>query len=319
MHLASTQWPHFYVHQRLNDRSPSPARAWEPLIADGQPYFPSLNAALAEVIYGVAPSMLQNPSAGTLLTQLPDTRARIASIGARDGEVIASIETDAGARDTLTLRAAWRTSAADASFSQHSVAIVGRAETTLPTAGVPAQMSVALLDGSGCLLDQRGWSEHDGQQPTDDADLGGLLARWLAEGEGTAVEFKQDLKGDPVRRSFAETVAAFANGGGGVILVGVADDGTIVGYRPPKASEQITSLARDLVTEPVTVRTVEIVVDAKHVQVVWVPPGDQSRKPYRCRDRVMVRANATTRAASTFEIRALSAQPQAAQPVLRPR
>ncbi len=179
-------------------------------------------------------------------------------------------------------------------------------------------MSIALLDGSGALLDQRGWSEQEGQQPADNADLDGLLARWLAEGESARVEFKQDLKGESVRRSFAETVAAFANGDGGVILVGVADDGTIVGYRPPKVSEQITSLARDLVTEPVNVTTTELAIDSKYVQAVRVPPGDPSRKPYRCRDRVMVRANATTRAASTFEIRALSAQPQPAQ-VLFPR
>ena len=45
-------------------------------------------------------------------------------------------------------------------------------------------------------------------------------------GEDSTIEFKREL---PHRESLAEEIAAFANASGGVILIGVDDDSTIVG------------------------------------------------------------------------------------------
>jgi hypothetical protein len=312
MYLRATPWAHYYLHQRLAD-SISTDRLYEPLIARGQPYFPSLTPALAGIVFGVAPTALQNHTTSTLMVQLPDTRGRITSLQARDGQIVVGLA-PAGSRVAgMTIHAAWRTDPDDTAWHHYTYADptdVG--EILVPTDGVPAEMSIALLTPSGALLDQRGWSEQFGQPPADESDLQGLATHWLAEGESATVEFKQDLNSDPARRSFAETVAAFANGIGGVILVGVTDDAQIVGYKTDKTADQITNIARNLVVEPVAVRTHEITLSERYVQVVVVPSGDPHRKPYRCRDRVMVRAGATTRPGTTFEIRAFSSQPKQA-------
>jgi GTPase len=50
----------------------------------------------------------------------------------------------------------------------------------------------------------------------------------ISGGEQATIEFKRELpEKNPV--GFLKTVAAFANGAGGTILFGVADDGEIVG------------------------------------------------------------------------------------------
>ncbi len=312
MYLRATPWAHYYLHQRLAD-SISTDRLYEPLVARGQPYFPSLMPVLASLVFGVVPTALHNHTTSTLMVQLPDTRGRITSLQARDGQIVVGLA-PAGSRIAgMTVHAAWRDDPDDTAWHHYTGADpTNVGEIPVPTDGVPTEMSIALLAPDGALLDQRGWSEQFGQPPSDESDLQGLATRWLAEGESATVEFKQDLNSDPARRSFAETIAAFANGIGGVILVGVADDAQIVGYKTDKTADQITNIARNLVVEPVAVQTHEIALGESYVQAVIVPSGDPYRKPYRCRDRVMVRAGATTRPATTFEIRAFSSQPQPA-------
>ncbi len=53
------------------------------------------------------------------------------------------------------------------------------------------------------------------------------LQTWCGVGEGQKLEFKRELP--PQVRDIAKTAAAFASSDGGVILVGVNDDGTILG------------------------------------------------------------------------------------------
>ena len=47
----------------------------------------------------------------------------------------------------------------------------------------------------------------------------------LREGEGSMLEYKESLSS-----SFARDLVAFANSSGGKILLGVRDDGKVVGY-----------------------------------------------------------------------------------------
>jgi len=322
MYLRATEWPHYYLHQRLAGSSMTPDRLYEPLIAAEQPYFPSLTPALAGLVFGVTPTALQNHSTPALMVQLPDTRGRITSLEACDGQISVCIEPTADRVVGIVLHAAWRDDPADPTWHHYTISDSDRAgDLSVPTGSVPAEMSIALLSPDDTLLDQRGWTEQLGQAPVDESDLHGLVLRWLAEGESTTVEFKQDLSSDSARKSFAETVSAFANGVGGVILVGVTDDGMIAGYRADKTTDQITNIVRNLVVEPVAVERHEVLLSEQPIQVIAVSPGDPYHKPYRCRDRVMVRANATTRPATTFEIRALSSQGQPAspQPLLRRR
>src|SRR5262245_17078988 len=66
------------------------------------------------------------------------------------------------------------------------------------------------------------------------------LIEILKNGEGPHVEFKSDFpkQADDI----AKEMAALANSGGGVLLMGVADDGTLPGVMD--ADEVVTRLAR---------------------------------------------------------------------------
>ena len=56
------------------------------------------------------------------------------------------------------------------------------------------------------------------------------IQKIIAQGEGLSVEFKK-AKGK-VPSSLYETVVSFANTNGGVVLLGVEDDGEISGIAP---------------------------------------------------------------------------------------
>jgi ATP-dependent DNA helicase RecG len=69
----------------------------------------------------------------------------------------------------------------------------------------------------------------------------GQLKRILTRGESVMVEFKEAR--DTLPRDLFETVCAFLNRDGGTILLGVADDGTVIGVSP----EAVQRLTMDIV------------------------------------------------------------------------
>jgi hypothetical protein len=65
---------------------------------------------------------------------------------------------------------------------------------------------------------------------------GQTAASLAQQGEGQRVELKQRLPQEP---QLARELAAFANSGGGVLIVGVTDDGEAVGWRPADADAAV--------------------------------------------------------------------------------
>ena len=70
------------------------------------------------------------------------------------------------------------------------------------------------------------------------------LKKIISKGEGTTVEFKSSQEG--LARSVYETICAFLNRRGGHIILGVSDNGKILGINPDKIQEQLDTLAKDL-------------------------------------------------------------------------
>lgn len=103
------------------------------------------------------------------------------------------------------------------------------------------------------------------------------LERLVALGEGQHLEFKRRV---PRPHRLAKEVIAFANTRGGHLLLGVDDDGSIVGVRD--ADEELYSLQEALDNHcspavPVRLEHVEI-SRRRDVIVVWVRSSDQ--KPH---------------------------------------
>jgi len=91
-----------------------------------------------------------------------------------------------------------------------------------------------------------------------------LLLKILANGENEKVEFKKKIS-----RDIGEEIVALSNVGGGYIIVGVDDDGKIVGCNVNDAKRKITDHLISVIP-PVNVRFYEFNIDGKHVLVVEV-------------------------------------------------
>ncbi len=71
------------------------------------------------------------------------------------------------------------------------------------------------------------------------------LKNIINQGETQYVEFK--LKWPKQGHEVAKKMAAFANSGGGILLMGVENDGTLVGIENPlQVDEQLAGVARTL-------------------------------------------------------------------------
>ena len=94
--------------------------------------------------------------------------------------------------------------------------------------------------------------------------------------EDGRTEFKQEWSS-----TAKKTIIAFANGSGGLIYFGVANDGEVVGCDHDSTERAVMSFARSGV-EPSLTGLVQVelqTIDKKHVTVVYVLPGTQV--PYR--------------------------------------
>ena len=61
----------------------------------------------------------------------------------------------------------------------------------------------------------------------------------LQTGENTVIEFKTCI--DEVSNSLYESVCSFLNRSGGTILMGVDNDGTVIGVNPDRKSTRLNS------------------------------------------------------------------------------
>lgn len=126
------------------------------------------------------------------------------------------------------------------------------------------------------------------------------VRRLVDLGEGPTIEFKREFT-----TAIDREMVALANAGGGVVLVGVADDSTIVGIDDPQhVIDRVLGLCRTNVRPPLTPEFATVAANGEHVLVIGVAEGEQ--KPYTANDICYVRAGATTRRARPEELRRLS-------------
>jgi hypothetical protein len=279
----------------------------QPLLAADLPFYPSLGAAVAERVFRVTPGRLRLGQHPPVSLRYTDRRGRIAALDVAVDQVSLEVEEgNLGGLADFTLRAAWRPDADTWEWARKDYGVRGSQRIELPLGGVPVEFVAVLVDSRGHEVDRRSWDERFDLSPQEPESFDALVARWLSEGEHAQLEFKQTLKERTARISFAETIAAFANGAGGAVLVGVNDEGVPVGYDPDKAADQITNTIVELVEERPDFDVTEMAVKDKPIVVVRVAPSPPQRRPHQVRGRVMVRALATTRPATPGQVRMLA-------------
>lgn len=120
----------------------------------------------------------------------------------------------------------------------------------------------------------------------------------IAAGESERVEFKNGIAG------IYQAVAALLNTSGGVVLVGVADDGTVIGVDEPESvAASVERELRQHVAPPAVVSTEVQLHEGREVIVVHVPKGRDG--PYVVDGSIYIRRAASTRPATRDEIDSL--------------
>lgn len=292
---------------------PQPSNVWglpsDILVNDGCPFFPNVQHAIAQLIYEVDDSnQLGALNQGYFVRFIHD-EARISHIEISplllsidiNGTNLAGIRCQISGPPELNFEA-------EISQPQH-------VDCPLPQ-GMPPDVWIVLSRGSEWLdysyISQR-WSPFRRQQGNvsiSPPDMRTQIQELIAQGEGLTIEFKQEIPQQ--NDQMLKTVAAFANGIGGVILLGVANNGDIVGVKITRdisqEKDRIINMIRNVVYPDPPIRIEHCDTDntdgrGRQVIAIFV---DQGMSPlyglHHDKPEVYVRRQATTFRARTEEI-----------------
>jgi hypothetical protein len=122
----------------------------------------------------------------------------------------------------------------------------------------------------------------------------------LAKGEGQTVEFK--LEGMKPN-NLAETMCAFSNRNDGTILIGVDDNGRVVGVTDPKKVEEfVVNVSRNNCDRPIFPKIESVRIDTAQIVLVSV---SMDGKAHAVDGRFYVRLGSTDRPATVEEVETL--------------
>jgi hypothetical protein len=255
------------------------------------PLYPHTLAAIQDVLG----FRVINEGTPELLALAPDYRARVKRVCISKSLVTVTVEVSDGDSTIIGKVChediAGRKSHCDLDFRDGTAAF--------ETKGYARNVIVALLGRErGDVIDEWFYDPSTGLDSgafidTGDEDWDTLILG----GESESLEFKQQM---PDAVGLAAEICAFANSGGGRILVGVNDEAEVIGCDTIKVKEKITQLT-DYHCKPVPPFKVDsISLSDKPVIVITVPEG--SDRPYLVNGKVYVRSGATKRPATRYEL-----------------
>jgi len=144
------------------------------------------------------------------------------------------------------------------------------------------------------------------------------LLEIIHNGENSGVEFKRDVIQN---HELASELVAFANFDGGIVLLGVEDDGSISGTARPNTEEFVMNACRDKI-RPALIPFYEVVKDVeqgKDVAVVRVSRGfDVHTRWHNNRNAYYIRVGTQSREPTPEELARLFQQRGAVRAELRP-
>lgn len=124
------------------------------------------------------------------------------------------------------------------------------------------------------------------------------IKKIIQNGENSYIEFKEE---EIKAKELAEEIVAFSNSEGGMILIGVDDEGNIKGVKDDKIEETVMNICRNNCIPHIIPLYESIEVEGKRIEVITVPKG--LNKPYYTADhKYYIRVGTTKRIASKEEL-----------------
>lgn len=298
--------PHSHFELSATSGRYEPARQRHPLIQDGCPSFPTLAVGAYKLLYDLDAELDHSFPGSTVSLRIAHTEAWIERIEQYSSSLVINVQGDAveGVRLEVTGSQGIR-------FDQ-KLREPGDVRLEFPD-GLPKKLWL-LLSRKDRWLDLRDLNQYGSSSPWENVidvppDFASQVAGAIARGEGEQTEFKEQLPhGDD---KFLRVVAAFANGEGGMIIIGVVDStGQIKGLTCDldDLGNRINQMIRArVIPEPkIKIETCEI--EGRKLLVVIVEKGEE--RPYGVGSDptkllFYVRRGATTPPARQDEIRAM--------------
>ena len=224
-----------------------PSRTSTPLAGAGLPFFPDERVAAASVLLDdhSAPSNRSIPD-GEMLVRITHAEAYVEKVLVSSAAVVATVLGNDLEDVELQVSVAG---------DSHREPVSEPGDVRVPISGADsADAWVSLVRGPECLDFRRisnRWSDSLGRDGIvyEPNELNELLDRMRRGGENEEVEFKEDFpRGDKIARA----VAAFANGSGGTIIIGIRDGGDVagIGGDVADARDSLENIVRDNVRPP---------------------------------------------------------------------
>jgi hypothetical protein len=279
-----------------SDKASAPqGTVWAPNL----PLYPSGHVAIEELFF----TRLGNNSAydGVLSALVPDYRGKIAEIRLLNDGAAIRVECLAGS-DIKDLAGKFYCEGYHGNRSTEDLEFDDAGKAFASTKGFPRHFVAALFSKpSEDLIDERAFDAGSPYLPGDltieevEKDIENLVKG----GESDTIEFKSQIPKN--QEAIAIAAVAFANQKGGTILVGVENEGQVVGSFAENAKETLTNILRDRCEPPLEFAIQEAIVQGKPIFVVTVPHGKD--KPYQVRDRgFYFRTGATNRLVTRYEL-----------------
>jgi hypothetical protein len=269
-----------------------------PLISSDLPLFVDSTQAMRDCL-GVDVVSL---SAYGVLICLPNYSARISEIKVGPTEVSISVETKDTTLDDLIAKcycqSANKTKQEDVTFSS--------SQSRFFIGFRPENAYFALISKSkNEMLDRRqiysSWRLPKGVV----IDIPEFeIKQWIEQGESNTVEFKRQIEEESRPGNvyeFVESIVAFANSKGGIILLGVDDDGQVYGLSEKDDVDRIGKIVRSHCIPEPKYECTKRPIGEKEIMVIRVEEG--SDKPYTAWQKgVFIRAGSTDRIAERYEL-----------------
>lgn len=295
------QWPSLEVWLRPNQQLPY-REPPGPLIRRGLPILANPHEYATDWLGVDRPRQGHEPNLVVIYS--PDHRLRLGPVTFGVEDVGVAVSFGPGARTSVLFKVAWLTTQP---IKENWVD--PRVEADGLRFSYPAEWSTlqvyALDETTGELLDWVEVHRAYGYLANDVVVVQSSekqFAELLEEWETQTVEFKSSVNPNNAH-DFVQTVVAFANTDGGVIFVGIEDNGNVVGVRNPETVEQIVTNVIEEFCEPALIPSFEVIVYATlRVLAVTVAAGKDRPYVHRPTGAIYVRRGSHDRPGRRAEI-----------------